>query len=219
MSTEDDNNPLATTGDVGMTKEQEDALLKDDSLGYITMMHGVSEAVVRNTPKGVRAGDFVLSGRILVPSGMNGPGFVCHVGPTRPRAVYFEGREAKKSSYDPKSTTWLEIAALVAGRTQGAKVGFEFMLWLPDFDFIGALHVANRDRFDAGQKLLNFSKEKKLARVSTTLKGAKNSVVLTVEEGPRDPIALPEKERYELCLAAFEAYKKERAAPPRQNAR
>lgn len=211
-----EENAIAHAEGMGMTKDQEESLLKDESLGYITMMHGVSEAVMKNTPRGVRAGDFVLSGRILVPSGNNGPGFVAHVGPARPRSVYFEGHDCKKSSYDPKSTSWQEIAALVSGRIQGAKVGFEFMLWLPDFDFIGALMIANQDRFNAGQKLLNLSKDKKLAKVTTTITGAKNRVQIVVEEGPKDPIKLPEKSRYDTCLKAFEAYKLDKAAPKQQ---
>jgi hypothetical protein len=208
-----EENALAHAGEYGMSKEDEAALLKQDGLGYITMMHGVSEAVVKNNPKGVRAGDFLLSGRTIVAAGANGDGFTCHVGPSRPRAVFFEGNEAKKTSYNPKSAVWLEIQALVAGRVQGAKVGFEFMLWLPDFDFVGTLLVANQDRYTAGQTLITLRDEKRLAKVSTALKGNKNRVVLSVSAGPNDAIDLPEPERYERCLAEFDAYKKVQTAP------
>jgi hypothetical protein len=198
----------------GMTADEEAALAKDDGLGFITMMHGVSEAVVRNSPKGVRAGDFLLSGRTLVPAGNNGDGFIASVGITRPRAVFFKNNAVEKDSWDPKSPEWLEIAALVAGRVQGAKVGYEFMLWLPDHDFMGVLMVANRDRFDAGQKLITLRNERKLAKVTTVIRGKNNSVVLNVEEAESDgPITMPTPERLLSCTRAFEAYKLEKKAP------
>jgi hypothetical protein len=198
----------------GMTAEEEAALAKDDGLGFITMMHGVSEAVVRNSPKGVRAGDFLLSGRTLVPAGNNGDGFIATVGITRPRAVFFKNNAVEKDSWDPKSSEWQEIAALVAGRVQGAKVGYEFMLWLPEHDFMGVLMVANRDRFEAGQKLINLRNERKLAKVTTLIRGKNNSVVLHVEEAKVEgPIALPTPERLATCTKAFEAYKTEQKAP------
>lgn len=208
---------MMAAGSVGMTPEQEAALSKDDGLGFISVQHGVSQAVMHNNPKGVRAGDFLIGGTTIIEGASWGEGFRCVVGPTRPRAVVFKNNAIEMDSWDPNSKQWAEIAARVAARgdiSKGAKVGYEFMLWLPDHDFMGVLMIANRDRQTVGKKLIELRNQKKLARVSTTIKGAKNSVYLTVEEEKDpEPITFPTPERYAACLAAFEAYKQEKQAP------
>lgn len=210
---------MMAAGTAGMTPEQEAELSKDDGLGFISVMHGVSQAVMNNSPKGIRAGDFLIGGATIVPAASWGEGFKCVVGPTRPRAVVFKNNQVELDSWDPSSKEWAEIAARVAARgetAKGAKVGYEFMLWLPDFDFMGVFMAANQDRQRIGTRLISLRNEKKLARVSTQIKpkNGNMSVVVTVEEEKdKSPIKLPTPERYATCLAAFEAYKLEKRAP------
>src|SRR5581483_2473868 len=105
-----------------MSKEQESALLKDDGVGFLSVMHGVSKAVMLNSPDGIRAGDFLLNGRTRIPAGNAGPGFRCGVLISRPRAVYFKNDAVESDSFDPQSPEWAKIAADANRWVQGAKV-------------------------------------------------------------------------------------------------
>lgn len=212
---------LAVPG-AGMTPEEEAALTLDEGLTEVKVMHGVSPNVMQNDPIGIRAGDFLLySGKRRIPCGKEGDGFRFVVGPSRPRAIKKDGQTFKvtKESFVPGSADWNEIQAGVPQRgrraVQGAAkcyIGFDVMLWLPDWNTIASIYLANQDRTDLAPKVFSIRNEKKMGRFNTTIGGEKNMVKLQVSPitGPAEAgIPMPSKERWDSAIAQFEAYKLE----------
>ena len=95
-------------------------------LQRVVLQYGLSDAVQegRAEPR-----DFLLGTRNL------GKSFVAHVGPWRPHALRLVNREVEAESFDESSPVFQEIQeeSRRRGRTEGrtARVGVEFLLWLP----------------------------------------------------------------------------------------
>jgi hypothetical protein len=214
-------NELVRDG-AGMSPEDEAALALDEGMTEVKLMHGVSPNVMQNDPIGIRAGDFLLlSGKRRIPCGKEGDGFRCVVGPSRPKAILKDGSTFKvtEESFDPKSKKWLEISARVPQKGRRAAsgapkgyIGFDVLLWLPDWNAIASIYLANQDRTDLAPKVFSIRQEKKLARFNTTIGGDKNMVKLQVApiSGPAEVgFPMPSSERWESAIAQFEAYKLE----------
>jgi len=207
------SNELDKPAQTGMTKEQEAELLKDDRPAFITVLHGVSEAAMKGID-GARAGDFMINGTKRIPASSFGPGFRAIPVLHRPRAVLFEGNSVKKSSFHQNSATWNEIAAEVRKWTKGAKIGFEFLIVMPDYQRMGIFYTANGERFEAGAKLIEAEEKKLCVKISTIIKGTKNQVKLTVEPIQVEAnIWKPDADLFKAACDGFEAYKTEKAAP------
>lgn len=106
-------------------------------LGRISLMYGVSQAVTEGKAQ-VR--DFLLGGKINL-----GKQTLVTVGPYRHHALHFVDNSIKSESFDLNDQTFKDIAAKAKGKKvegQAAKVGAEFLLWLPEHQAFATLHFA-----------------------------------------------------------------------------
>ncbi len=110
-----------------------------DLLPRVVLQYGLSDAVQagRAEPR-----DFLLSDRNL------GKSFVAFVGPWRPHALVLLRRTLHAESFDPASATFAVIALEAQQRRRtaerSARVGAEFLLWLPRARRIALFEFSNR---------------------------------------------------------------------------
>ena len=108
-------------------------------LPRVVLQYGLSDAVQagRAEPR-----DFLLGDRNL------GRSFVAFVGPWRPHAVVLLDRQVHAESFDPTSPVFADIALEAQQRcrseTRSARVGAEFLLWLPRARRIALFEFSNR---------------------------------------------------------------------------
>jgi hypothetical protein len=199
----------------GMTSEEEAALAKDDSMTEIRLMHGINPNVMQNDPVGIRAGDFLIrSGKRRIPCGKEGNGFRSYVGPARPRAIQREIEapfKVLRESFDVRSKDFLEIQGRAANwkTGKGYKVGFDFLLWLPDWDTCATIYLSGKDRTDLAPILMQCRKDLKLAQFSTTISGDNRVNLQVTAIHSRDPIPMPSADRWKRVIEQFESYKLE----------
>lgn len=108
-------------------------------LPRVVLQYALSDAVQagRAEPR-----DFLLGDRNL------GTSFVAFVGPWRPHALRLVNRHVDAESFDPTSPVFAEIALEAQQRRRSeersARVGAEFMLWLPRARRIALFEFSNR---------------------------------------------------------------------------
>lgn len=106
----------------------------------VVLQYGVSGAVQEGRAE---SGEFLLGGDRNL-----GTSFVAFVGPWRPRAVRLVDRRIQAESFDPTSPTFAEIARETQQRRRtperSARVGAEFLLWLPRARRIALFAFSNR---------------------------------------------------------------------------
>lgn len=222
-----DENALEKAPETGLSQEQREKMLEDDSLGYIKPVHGIMIANLNMAGvTGVQPGDYVLNGACRIPAGMQGTGFRAAILGDRPRAVIFEGSNVVEDTHDPFSKEWADIASKVAGFVNkddrgnkiSCKVGAEMLLWLCDLNVLAVAGVFNKERQTLYPKLLGAMKAKTLVQFTTGMRPSKNGPVVfqvaNVIEGVTDaPKYALDPERAAKAIKVFEAYKQEKKAP------
>lgn len=206
---------LAIPG-AGISEENELALTKRTAaVQFLTLMQGKSKPVESNEPQGIRAGDYLLGGRVRIPCGKEGNGFRAVVSVSRKSGVYFKNNEKEFDTHDDKSLEWARLLTAEAAGDKGAKIGLELLLWLPDYDSFAIMGFMNNARPEAAPAIAA-RKAKFLARISSKLVGKKNSffVPKVEQENSSEPVKLPTPEQSAAALKIFEAYKDEKPAPP-----
>lgn len=113
-------------------------------LPRVVLQYGLSDAVQEGRAE---PGDFVLGDRNL------GKSFVAFVGPWRPHALVLVRRRIHAESFDPTSRTFAEIALEAQQRRRSAdrsaRVGAEFLLWLPRARRLALFEFSNRATHNA----------------------------------------------------------------------
>jgi hypothetical protein len=106
---------------------------QDDSfVPWLTLAQGSSDSVKRNNPEGVRAGDYILGGRKVLPrEGVRVKALgVKETMIARPHATC---DDPELESFIEDDEVWAQVEA-ARGRKDGsqARVGTDVLLWLPD---------------------------------------------------------------------------------------
>ncbi len=153
--------------------------------------------------------DFVLGGEVNL-----GKEFVAHVGPWRPHALRLVDREVDAESFDESSPVFREIEAesKLRGRSEGrtARVGVEFLLWLPrarTFALFEFVKFATRNADTARQRAGG------LALFTTESVGLSAWFIAVCQDAPHGRYrAVPEK-RYPRVVEHFAQHRPERPTP------
>lgn len=175
-------------------------------LSRVVLQYALSDAVQegRAEPR-----DFLLGDRNL------GKAFVAHVGPWRPHALRLVNREVDAESFDPTSPTFQEIEEEARRRrrseTRSARVGVEFLLWIPRARRIALIEFFNRA---SGNAQAVRARTGGLALFTTELVGAGSWFMpVCVEAPPGRYRALPVR-RWAIALGVFATYKPEAGTAP-----
>ncbi len=145
-------------------------------LPRVVLQYDLSDAVQegRAEPR-----DYLLGDRNL------GKSFVAIVGPWRPHAVVLKDRTVYAESFDPASPTFAEIALEAQQRRRtaerSARVGVEFLLWLPRARRIALFEFANRATRNA---LTAHQRVGGLALFSTELVGSGGWFMAVCQDAP-----------------------------------
>jgi hypothetical protein len=181
-------------------------------LPRVVLQYGLSDAVQagRAEPR-----DFLLGDRNL------GRSFVAFVGPWRPHAVRLVDRRIDAESFDPTSPLFAEIAREAQQRRRGearsARVGVEFLLWLPRARRLALFEFSNRATRNA---MTAHQRMGAVALLTTKLVGTSGWFMPVCQDAsPGRYRALPTR-RWAVALEAFAAHRPETAggaagaAPP-----
>lgn len=153
--------------------------------------------------------DFLLGDRNL------GKAFVAYVGQWRPHAVRLVRREVDAESFDPASPTFQEIEeeARRRGRSEDrtARVGVEFLLWIPRARKLALFEFTNRA---SGNARTAQARADGLALFTTELVGASGWFVPVCQDAPAGRFrALPTR-RWALALDQFTNHRPETTGAP-----
>lgn len=171
------------------------------ALPRVVLQYHLSDAVQagRAEPR-----DFLLGERNL------GKAVVAHVGPWRPHAVILVNRQVVAESFDERSPVFREIEqeARHRGRSaqRTARVGIEFLLWLPRarsfalFEFAG---VSARTATTA------FARAGRLALLTTELVGTSGWFMPICQDAPAGRYRSIPLRRHALVLDVFAHHRPE----------
>lgn len=170
-------------------------------LPRVVLQYGLSDAVQagRAEPR-----DFLLGDRNL------GKSFVAFVGPWRPHALVLLRRTLHAESFDPASPTFAAIALEAQQRRRSAersaRVGAEFLLWLPRARRIALFEFSNRAACNA---VAAHQRAGRLALFTTELVGSGGWFMPVCVDAPEGRFrALPVR-RWGHALDAFVAHRPE----------
>lgn len=175
-------------------------------LPRVVLQYARSDAVVegRAEPRDFLLGDLNL-----------GKAFVAHVGPWRPHAIRLRGRALDAESFDPSSLTYQAIEEEARQRRRGeerrARVGVEFLLWLPRARKLALFEFANRA---SGNARTAQARASELALFTTELVGVSGWFVPVCQDPPAGRFrALPTR-RWALALDQFTHHRPETTGAP-----
>lgn len=175
------------------------------NLPRVVVQYSLSDAVQAGLAE---PRDFLLGDRNL------GKSFVAFVGPWRPHAVLLEDRQLHGESFDPTSPVFAEIAREAQQRRRSeqrsARVGVEFLLWLPRARRIALFEFSNRATRNA---VTAHQRMGALALFTTELVGSGGWFMAVCQDPPPGRYrALPVR-RWAAALDAFVAHRPE-VQPP-----
>lgn len=175
-------------------------------LPRVVLQYALSDAVQegRAEPR-----DFLLGDRNL------GKAFVAYVGPWRPHALRLVNREVDAESFDPASPTFQGVEDEARQRrrseTRSARVGVEFLLWIPR-----ARRMALLEFFNRGSGNARTARERAggLALFTTEFVGASGWFMPVCTEAPPGRYRTLPMRRWTAALGVFEACRPEAGSLP-----
>lgn len=182
------------------------------NLPRVVVQYSLSDAVQAGLAE---PRDFILGDRNL------GKSFVAFVGPWRPHALVLRDRQIYAESFDPASPVFCEIALDAQKRMRSeersARVGAEFLLWLPRARRLALFEFSNRATRNA---VTAHQRMGALALFTTELVGTSGWFMAVCQDAPPGRYrALPVR-RWAAVLEVFAAHRPEtaggaaNAAPP-----
>lgn len=194
--------------------DAEGKALKSDFTPYISLLHGVSKAVMNREPRDARPGSFLIAGRIVVDEFI---GIPIQVG-SKPRASYNPKEGKKLETFDPDSPEWAQIKIYRNSKNKeirkASRMGVESLVWLPEHKVLGIFSFSNTARkAHEGFADARLKKGACIFRSKTKSFGDVTYFVPVVEAYKlTEQPALPAKEAVDLAVTQFFAYTSEEEA-------